>query len=207
MPEWKAKSRIGMRLLDKVEKPEFHGSLLDDGHLTATADKTEFKLSDSVYFAGSYLTFELFGLHEPRFDFRIVRQVCTNGMVAKIVGIDHNFDFEKWGDLFSDWIKLLSVKSKVIPVTLDKMKTIEEDVLLTICNGRLTSKVPKRVLDKAPGYIEMARSGELEELPKDLIDTKFGTVNVLSAVARDMKSRSRFNVEATAMDYIFKEAA
>lgn len=205
MPKWKFDNKIPIRALNQLDSPTFRGSPIDKS-TWALQDKETFELSDSVFKVGLMFDLNIFGLHDPSVQLRLERQICTNGMTRLISAIGADFDFSVWSNLFLSWLDTVSNEFPNIQETLEHSKTIKEEPLAVITNGALSRRVPQTVIRDTPAYVQTCREGN-PELTEDLINTKYGTSCVLSAVARSLPDASRNKVEATTLDYILQEAA
>jgi len=209
MPRWKADMMLTRRLIEATdaENLEHRGDILLRPDVYGFSKQHEFELADSKFFAGIHMNFELFGLKFPGIGLRIVREICTNGWVTMISQMGIDFDGDAWPTIMKTVIASVGEQAKSMPITLERMKGKKIKSLNEIVHGDIAHRIPKTVRDNAPAYVDHLKTSDDTELSRDLIDTRYGVVNILTAVARGLNNRSRDNVEATAMRYINKQAA
>ena len=206
MPDWKHKTKPVLRFIERFgEDVDYPGDPRNDSRIINFHQLDEFNLADSKYYLGASCMIEMFGDRTPMVSLAIQRTACTNSIIREFAKVKPGMDSIAWSSMFDTFYEVLKKQGPVVQDCFERSKEVEENALDMITQTRLSARLPKKALQLTPVYIETVNEGN-EELPHELLNTRFGTVNVISAVAREMPSYSAHRVSATAFSHLLELA-
>lgn len=208
-PTSKVQRRLQEQFLSRFEPEgeiQIMGNDVFDPGAGVQMRMAEFQLSDSLFFGGVFMRISLFGITQPSFYIRFVRQICTNGMVQGVgeLAVDTATNLIQ-AAFFEGCLNGLRQLSDSMPVRLEDMQS---QSVSSVREALQVFDVPKTVHIEADKWIKIVESGDDDaELPIELLNTRYGAMNAVTAGARKLALPSRVKVEAHALDYVFAKAA